>query len=489
MNFKKAAAIATAAGALAAISVPAMALENEFHGMYRAFGYVTNAVSGAAGFNLAKDSGTDKFFEQRARVQYIAKASDDLKLVTHFELDTKFGGAQTSGKYVPGNGDGGGLDADKISLETKSVYLDFNCPITGTNVKVGVQPYNDSFGGLFGNFDATGVVLSKKFDALTASYGYFTVGQAAATGVGFDATNKFGTSKTAQDLNAIDLKYAVSKDLSLGASYYMLLDKVAGGTSATLVNNTVGLNAAGKVGPVSLSGALGLQFGKSNPGFTPSGALISTTNPITGITTVAAGGVSATSGSEPGLTNAGTIGMAASLAAKIAVGPGNVNVAGLYLSGDNDAAATDTYNHAWQPIGNGVTYFTPANMWLLTRNVATINSSTSIGGSTDLTRGGRGIKGIFAGYEGSADKIFYSGNVGYAAVDKKQTANSSSIGTELNATVGYKLYSALSVSATAAYAILGDGYGKENVVLLDGKTVAKSYDNPFLTAIQLNYVF
>src|SRR6266571_4653027 len=402
MNFKKTVAIAAAAGALAAISVPAMALENEFHGMYRLFGYATNALSGAGSFNTS-DKGVDAFFEQRARVQYIAKANDDLKLVTHFELDTKFGGAQTSGKYVPGNGDAGGLDADKISLETKSVYLDFNCPITGTNVKAGIQPYNDSFGGLFGNFDATGVA--------------------------------FGSGHTAQDLNTLDLKYAVSKDLTVGANYYAILDKSA--SNATLLNHTAGLNAAGKVGPVSLSGAVGMQFGKSNPGFTPNGALITTG--VAG-STVAAGGVSATSGSEPGLINAGTTSYAASLAAKIAVGPGSVNVAGLYLSGDKDVSATDTYNHAWQPIGNGVTYFTPANMWLLTRNAATINSSTAIGGTTDLTSGGLGIKGIFAGYEGTADKVFYSGNVGYAAVDKKRGANSSSIGTELNATVGYKLY-------------------------------------------------
>jgi hypothetical protein len=487
MNFKKAATIAAAAGALAAVSVPAMAFENEFHGMYRAFGYMTNALSGAGGFNLANGSGTDKFMEQRARLQYIAKASDDLKLVTHFELDTKFGGANTSGKYVPGNGDGGGLDADKLSLETKSVYLDFKIPSTPVRAQVGVQPYNDSFGGLFGNFDATGAVFTAKFDALTASYGYFTVGQAAVTGVGFDAFKK-GTNNTAQDLNAIDLKFAISKDLSLGASYYMLLDKTGDSQSATVANNTVGLNAAGKIGPVSLTGALGMQFGKSNPGFTPSGSLSSAaTASANGTFPVTAAGVSATSGSEPGLNNQGTIGLAAALAAKIAVGPGNVNLAALYLSGDADGTG---YNHAWQPIGSGVTYYSPANMWLLTRNAATINSSTAIGGSSDITRGGRGIKGIFAGYEGSADKIFYSGNVGYAAVDKKQTANSSSIGTELNATVGYKLYANLSASVTAAYAILGDGFGAENATLLQGAaTTAKSYDNPFLTAVQLNYTF
>src|SRR6266702_380218 len=329
MNFKKTVAIAAAAGALAAISVPAMALENEFHGMYRLFGFATNALSGNASFNTS-DKGVDAFFEQRARVQYIAKASDDLKLVTHFELDTKFGGANTSSKYI--NNDGGGLDADKLTLETKSVYLDFNCPITGTNVKAGVQPYNDSFGGLFGNFDGTGVVLSKKFGGLSASYGYFTVSQAGTTGV------VFGNGKTAQDLNALDLKYALNKDLTVGASYYMLLDQNDAG-KATLTNHTAGLNAAGKVGPVSLAGALGMQFGKSNPG-----------NAATTLTF--------TGGSIHALNNNATTAIAASLAAKIAAGTGSVNIAGLYLTGDDGAG----YNKAWQPIGSGVTYFTPANM-------------------------------------------------------------------------------------------------------------------------------
>ena len=301
----------------------------------------------------------------------------------------------------------------------------------------------------------TGVVFSKKFNALSASYGYFTVGQVGTTGV------VFGSGQSAQDLNALDLKYAVSKDLTVGANYYVILDKSA--SNATLLNHTAGLNAAGKFGPVSLSGALGMQFGKSNPGVTVAAPL------------------SVTGGSSPALNNNGTTAFAASLAAKIAAGPGSVNVAGLYLTGDDGAG----YNKAWQPISNGVTYFTPANMWLLTRNAATINSSTAIGGTTDLTRGGLGIKGIFAGYEGTADKVFYSGNVGYAAVANKRGASNSSIGTELNATAGYKLYANLSASVTAAYLILGDGYKKATT--LPGGTV--DVENPFLTNIQLNYVF
>ena len=440
MNFKKTVAIATAVGALAAISVPAMALENEFHGMYRAYGYVTNALSGSAAFNLKEKSATDKFIEQRARIQYTAKASDDLKLVTHFELDTKFGGS-TNAKYP--TGDAGKLDADAVTLETKNVYLDFNCPITGSNVKAGIQPFSDAHQGTFGNFDATGVVISKKFSNLTGTYGYFTIGN---TGSG----TTFPTYRTATDLNVVDVKFAVNKDISVGANYYNVLSG-----SDRLFLNMVGLNAAAKVGPAALTASAGYQFGDSE---------------------------TIKTGTTPNKLNA----IGAAVAAKVDVGVGKVNVSALYLSGNKSSSTKD---EAWHSVGAGVNYFAPANMWLLTRNSATINSSTAIGGSPDLTRGGRGILGAFAGFEGAMDKIFYNANVGWAKVDIKKAADSAAIGTELNATVGYKLYSNLSASFTAAYAILGDGYGKENVVLLDGKKVAKSYDNPFLTAVALNYAF
>lgn len=462
MKLSKKIMVAAAVGALGVASaVPAMAFENEFHGMYRAYGYMTNALSGGGTFQLRENSRTDKFIEQRARLQYIAKASDDLKLVTHFELDTKFGGS-TSTKYPIG--DGGGLDADRITLETKSVYLDFKIPAVPVRAMVGIQPFNDSFGGLYGNFDATGAVFTGKFGALTTTYGYFTVGNdnsafaynntpAAALVTGVTFASNAGT----KDLNVFDAKFAINKDMTVGASYYMLLDKVAGANTPTIVNNTLGLNAAAKIGPASLTAALGFQFGKEN--------------------------------SNLALSDNSTTAIAAAVAAKIAAGPGSVNVAALYLSGDK-GGANDPHNKAWQSIGTAVNYYTPANMWLITRNAATINSSTQIGGGSDLTRGGLGLMGAFAGYEGKAGKVFYNGNVGAAKVAMKRSAVSANIGAEVNATVGYKLYDNLSTQFTAAYAFLGDGYGhKDAGANLLGTTGSRNADNPFLTAIALNYAF
>jgi hypothetical protein len=444
MKLKKTAAIAAAAGALTAISVPAMAFENEFHGMYRAYAYFTNSLFGTTGFNMPDKSRTDKFIEQRARLQYIAKASDDLKLVTHFELDTKFGGARTSTKYT--TNDAGALDADQITLETKNVYLDFKIPNTPVRTTVGIQPFNDALQGTFGNFDATGAVFTGKFNALTATYGYFTVGGPGNNAPTFDSN--FGT----QDLNVLDFKYAINKDLTVGTSYYLLLDKAG---TATFGNNTVGLNAAAKFGPAALTATLGFQFGKQN-----------------------------NYAANPALSATGTTAFGGTLAATVAAGPGTAKLSALYLSGDKNGTG---YSHGWQSIGTGVNYFTPANMWLLTRNVATINSSTAVGGNSDLTWGGRGLMGVFGGYDITAGKVFANANVGYARVAEKQGANSSSIGTEVNATIGYKLYDNLSTSFTGAAAFLGDGMSNKTGTLLpNGKADA---DVPFLTNIALNYAF
>ncbi len=457
MMFKKTAVIATVAGALAGMAVPALAVENEFHGTYRAYGFATNALSGGSGFNLSEKSATDKFIEQRARLQYIAKANEDLKLVTQFEFDTKFGGSSST-KYPIG--DGGGLDADRLNIETKNLYLDFTIAPIGLNVKTGVQPYNDAYQGTFGNIDGAGAVFSKKFDKVTASYGYFIINSdasnqfattASLTSANTSATGTgFPSNAHTTDLNILDVKVAVSNDVTVGVNYSNILSG-----SDPLFLNLIGISTAAKLGPAAVTASLGYQFGDSE---------------TVGRKLSAFGGT---------------------VAAKVNAGPGKINVAALYLQGDN---SKDSQNTAWHSIGNdagaksSVNYFAPANMWLISRNSAAINSATAVGGTPDLTRAGLGLLGFFVGYEGTADKVFYNANAGYAQVDQKRAADSAVIGSEVNATIGYKLYTNLSASVTAAYAFLGDGYNKDKpAALLSGGT-AKA-DNPFLSSIALNYSF
>ena len=437
MSLKKTAAIAAAVGALAAISVPAMALENEFHGMYKLMGYQTNFFNGVQTNVLKKDAPSGFMAEQRARIQYIAKANADLKLVTHFELDTHFGGRNGdtgSGIYTT-KGDAGALDADALTLETKSIYLDFNCPITGTNVKAGLQPWADSYQNLFLMADMTGLAVSKAFGPVTGTVGWFRFDDKTAAGA---------VGQKNADLGVLDAKFAINKDMKVGASYYYVNDDAAKTTFLDM--HMVGVNADLSFGPANIKPFAAYQFGDRTA--------------TTDVKAFMLGAVS-----------------------KIKVGPGAINLSAIYLSGDDNGT---TKEKSFTAVSNAQTYFNPANMWLLVRSAQAINSSTSVL-ANDNTVGGRGLMGVFAGYEGTAGKVFYNANIGYAQAAEERGTEDGAIGTEINAQVGYKLFDNLSASAAVAYAVLGDGM--TNVGAANRVGGADNADDPYAVNLQLSYTF
>ena len=464
MNFKKVATIAAAAGALAAISVPAMALENEFHGMYKFMAYESNFFEGTtlsaaqANILLRNDAKGGFFAEQRARLQYIAKANDDLKLVTHFELDTRFGGSQAIGTGYKGTlsgNDSGNIDADQLTLETKSIYLDFNDPMTGANVKVGMQPWADSYQSLFLLADMTGAITTKKFGPATGTLGWFRFADRDA------AASLSGPGKATADLIVLDGKYAVNKDITVGASYYNVQNNtvatvavagtatklpVAASTSVVPFEllQMVGLNADINVGPANIKPFAAFQFGDINSTANMKGMLLGATS-------------------------------------KTKVGPGAVNLSAVYMSGD-----TGTKEKSFKTLGANYTYFNAANMWLLIRNGQAVNSSSSVLGN-DMTNDGAGLVGVFGGYEGTMGKVFYNANVGYAQAAKVAAGVKKGIGTELNAQVGYKLFDNLSASAAVAYAMLGDGLSSATAT--ERFAGGANADDPYAINLQLSYTF
>lgn len=439
---KKFIAIAAGVAASAAMAVPAMALENEFHGMYKAFGYSTNFFNGTtfsttdAVGRLSNNSHSGFFAEQRARLQYIAKANDNLKLVTHFELDSRFGGVTGGYKGIATGNDAGNIDADQLTLETKNVYLDFNA--FDTNFKVGIQPWNDAYKSLFLLADMAGAQVTKKFDPITASLAWFRMD---------DKDTTAGTpGRLTADLIAADVKFAVNKDLILGANYYNVQND-SGLTTYELLH-MVGANASAKLGPAAVDVFAAYQFGEYNATQDISAYMFGTTG-------------------------------------KIKVANGAVNFAGFYLSGDGSTATGDRGD--FQTIGRNYTYFNPANMWLLIRNGQAVNSSTSVL-ANDMTVGGRGMWGVFAGYEGKVDKLFYNANAGYAeTAHARTTAEKKSLGTEVNMQIGYNIFDNLQASVAGAYLILGDALGGSA-----GQTVSAATadaDNPWMANVQLSYTF
>jgi hypothetical protein len=456
---KKLLAVAAAAVLTAATAVPALALENEFHGMYRLFLTESNFDNSTpAGAGLRKDAHSGFSAVQRARIVYTAKANDDLKLVTHFELDSRFGGQATAYKGITGLNDTGQLEADSFSLEVKNYYLDFKIPNTGVSVKTGVHTFFDSYQWLFGMFDAAGVTFSKKFDPLTLSAGWFrfqdldTNGSATAV-----ATATSSSGKLTTDFIFLDGKYAVSKDITVGGSYYNIQRDSTGPGSTTEFEllHMVGLNAAVKLGPATINPFFAYQFGDANP---------------------------------TGAVKNDIAAFLAGVTSKTKVGPGNVNFSAIYLSGDKDNTG-DAKD--FKTIGQATSYFAPSNMWILVRGPMGIAQQDLIG--TDMTVGNRGLMGVFAGYEGTAGKVFYSGNLGYMQTAAQRTAagvkEDASLGTEINATVGYKMFDNMTAQFTAAYAMLGDGLNSAT----PGKKIAgfgaADADDPYAMYVVLNYAF
>jgi hypothetical protein len=511
MNLKKTVAIAAAAGALAAISVPAMAFENEFHGMYK-FKFIMSDQDngGTASDSIFRPTADEKdhnhpnsYLEQRARLSYIAKANDDLKLVTHFELDARFGGTNT-GKYGPaystapgstaavggvaGSNDGGALDSDGISLETKWVYLDFNVG-TPTNVKVGIMPYKDTLKGIFVDADAAAVYTTNKFGAATVGLGFVRAydGKGLAnvgTGPGTGSGAFVGDKNT--DLYILDTKYNLTKDVSLGLSYYFaalnlpnnaVLPAVA--TNQQTLLNTFGLNADAKIGAAKLSGFAAFQAGSAKTSGTAATAYLH--------------------------------GYALNVAGALPIGPGTFRTAGLLVSGDE---GSDKQINAWIPVKtykpaagtstgastSSVTSYNESGMMLLIRNTAQNNTNTDryMIGTPDNQA--KGLILYTLGYDANITPKFYANtNLGFAWAQKNGIQNqgiattalpsnngTNFMGAELNIETGYKLYDNLTASIQAAYVLLGGAYNG-SITKVDG---TRGYpQDPYTGRVVLSYLF
>ncbi len=138
------------AGGIAATN--ASALENQFGGYWR-----TRA--------FAQDEFTpDKSYwriDNRTRLYYTAKFSDDFKFVNKFEFNS-----------IWGDDDGGDLGADGKTWRVKNSYADFN--LGAANVKLGIQGAAIGRGFLFDN-DFSGVLVNMGMGAASVTPFYISV--------------------------------------------------------------------------------------------------------------------------------------------------------------------------------------------------------------------------------------------------------------------------------------------------------------------------
>lgn len=460
----------------ATTAVPALALENEFHGMYRLGGVASNFVGSEAasyytynGSNMfAQDiskAGNNRkdqhpsnatFLDQRARLLYTAKIDDELKLVTKFEVNARWGDQN----YGAGISGGGAVGSDMVNLRTKNVYLDydFNLGIP-MNAKIGIQSFGDSYKGIFFDNDAAAAIFKAKLEkgSVTAGFSRFAdngslnsyasvtnnTGGANPTpntngnlfGGGLPVTTQDNSTMTSgiaygdvsTDYWFLDGKYDINKNLSVGGSYYLLYSDIAqklSGTNATAKYkervHMVGVNATGKVGPAVVDGFFIYQLGKT--------------------------------------TSKDISAFAANLGARMPVGPGTLRSELLYMSGDdgNDAKTT----HGFTVIGgecgymkSGMQILARDNSLVMTRNNALFYDNNA----------GQGIMLATLGYDlPLSKKLMFSSNVGYGAVESRNqhivASSGSDLATEINISLPYKPKDTLTIAPRFAYAFLGDFY-------------------------------
>lgn len=450
---------------IAASATSALAFENEFHGMFSTrwinsnFNGTPLTQSSASNYyggdgkydpvGLTKKQYSANIFEQRARLQYIAKANANLKLVTHFEMDYSYWGNSSYGQApAPGRNGGGAIGADTVNFETKSIYLDAN-PFKSVNMKLGMMPNNDAFKGVLFDADMAGLLLSSSYGKFSPSIGVFRFADR-----GWLGTDKVIGHNTS-DMFMLDGKYAINNDLKVGGAYYLFRDNSDfSGTQMDIKMSAMGLNAEYTRGPLTLNGFAIFETGTVNNRY----------------------------------TNA----FAGNLGAKVKVGPGTARSEFMYISGDNKnnpnhgtafygvtgqlAAEHGYYDNEMAILGRDKNAYTTDNAIIFSSN----NSDQgSIGG--------------YIGYDlPVTSKLTTAFNAGFAAV-AKENANkptntntgkknkSNYLGTELNAEATYQLLDGFSVSSRVAYVMLGDYY--------KGASTNGTPENPYDFKLIFKYTF
>jgi len=465
---KKFLAVAAAGALTVATAVPALALENEFHGAFTSFYDLSNySAAGNNAFEtnptsdrgLRKNAPTENYFVQRVRLGYTAKASESVKLVTNFELDYNWLG---NSSYTTGRGSGGAIGADSVNIETKNLYLELNYP-TYVNAKLGMMGNTDAFKGTIFDADMAGVLLSHNYANAGVTAGFFRWNDT------WDWTNDRTLGKGTVDLLQLDGRYNITKDIKVGAAYYYIQDSRANGSTTTVTPvgpqtgvtadgtpvygsvtttttanpsndarvHSIGINAEGVVGPVTINGFALAQFGD----------------------------LSATQKAK---------GYEFNLGAKMALLGGTARSEFLYVAGGNHSL----YNAATGTEAGG---FYDSELIILGRdkNATTIDNAIVY----DVSNYRQGVILGSLGYDHPCtDRITSSVNAGFAAIANDKFASykggkGNYLGTEINTESNYKLTPNVTLGARAGYVFLGDYFDGLNA------------DNPYDLKIIAKYVF
>lgn len=308
----------------------------DFGGFIRTRYHVSNALSYGAGQILPPDESvpdaddTANFFEQRARLYISPKLNEYVTGNFAFEINYAWGNTAYDTAFLGG----GGLMSDSVNIWTKNLNVVATIPNTNLTATVGIQNLKDAYNGiLLGWADAPGINLNYKVsDNLNATLGYFRFWQVPIAG-GYKQS-------TSADFVRGEIAYSPNKDLNLGFNLYALFDRTGSeaGTAGVLGGPAIGTTRNG-FAPLSYNASTGFESLVGNN-------VYSMNLYLPGVNFTYKRGNFDFDGFfiyEGGEYSSGTAGIsdvdissfAANLGVGTKVGPFNVKLSGLYVSGDD----------------------------------------------------------------------------------------------------------------------------------------------------------
>jgi len=449
MKLRSTAAVLAAAGALTAVgATTALAFEHQFSGAFTVYTDNSNfngSRAGTFGYSpelFEKKAPDANYIESRARLGYTAKANDDFKFVSMFELDYNYWG---NSSYADRRGSGGALGSDSINIETKWLYLDANVG-KNTNVKLGMQGFDDAFKGTFVGADMAGLLVTHSYSKATASVGAFRWDDTSTLDFSSNQDNR-ALGRQTRDFLVLDGKYNLSKETKVGAAYYFMKDNTVVDSSVHML----GLNFETVAGPLNLNGFVAGQFGEVEANQKDLSAY------------------------------------AASIGGNMKAGKGTLRCDLLYATGDD--GSNNSKSHAWQSVVSTSTRDTDESgyyaneMVILGRdkNAFTIDNAIVYTANNK----NRGVLFLAAGYDlPFSDKLTGSANLGAAMTDTNRPGDKNGnqyLGTEINAEVVYSYTQNVTLSARGAYVVLGDFY--------QGAALNGTPDDPYDFKLLAKYSF
>jgi hypothetical protein len=412
--------------------------------------------------SVADKNNAANYAESRTRVYITPKIGDYIKGQMAFELDYRAGDSA----YAVGANKGGGLEADQVNIETKNLNFTVKFPDTKLSGTFGLQNIADPYGGiLLGWADTSGVTLNyKAADNINALVGWYRFWQPAAR----------LKKSVAADFWRTEVAYAPSKDLNLGFNLYALLDRTGIGATSddpgalggdpygSANNGFAPLTYNVSTGHESLVGNTdysfnvawpGVNFNYKSAGYTFDGFFIYEAGKFVSRT--------------PGIDDVNVSSFASTLGVSTDVGPFNVKLSGLYVTGDNSDqnAAIGIKEGGFYTPGS----YSLAGAWMgltgmkiLFPDIDATNQDQYLVYDVTNTYEQKplGIKAVMlTGKTQLSKNVNLETGIGALYSEKKRAVNdSSAMATEVNAGVYYSPYKSFRTGLVGAYAWVGDFY-------------------------------